>query len=85
MYSNKVGYLGGIAWALMTARICQLYPNALSSTIVVKFFKIYKEWCARVDRCARSANRAPSHHPTAPRFRAWLTQEMAQSRRSQGN
>jgi len=42
-----MGYLGGIAWALMTARICQFYPNAIASTIVIKFFHIYKAWCDR--------------------------------------
>lgn len=44
IYSNVMGYLGGVAWALMTARICQFYPNACSSTIVIKFFRVYQGW-----------------------------------------
>jgi len=44
IYSNIMGYLGGIAWALMTARVCQLYPKACAGTIVIKFFTVYKGW-----------------------------------------
>lgn len=39
-----MGYVGGVACALLTARICQLYPNAAASTIVMRFFKIYHQW-----------------------------------------
>ena len=31
------GFPGGVAWAMLVARICQLYPNAVSSAIVEKF------------------------------------------------
>lgn len=41
VYSNAVGFLGGIAWSLLVARICQLYPNATASTIVSRFFALY--------------------------------------------
>lgn len=44
LYSNAMGYLGGVACALLTARICQLYPNAAASTIITRFFKIYHQW-----------------------------------------
>ncbi|KAL1407225.1 polynucleotide adenylyltransferase [Vanrija albida] len=44
IYANVLGYPGGVAWALLTARICQLYPNAAPSTIVAKFFPIYYQW-----------------------------------------
>ena len=42
--SNVLGYLGGISWALMVARVCQLYPNAAPSTMVQKFFLTYLNW-----------------------------------------
>ncbi|KAF7721334.1 polynucleotide adenylyltransferase [Apophysomyces ossiformis] len=44
VYSNVLGFLGGVAWALLVARICQLYPNACASTIVSKFFAIFAGW-----------------------------------------
>eukprot|EP01099_Mayorella_cantabrigiensis_P005414 TRINITY_DN4332_c0_g1_i1.p1 TRINITY_DN4332_c0_g1~~TRINITY_DN4332_c0_g1_i1.p1 ORF type:complete len:701 (-),score=179.38 TRINITY_DN4332_c0_g1_i1:227-2275(-) len=44
IYSNVVGYLGGVSWALLCARICQLYPNALPSTLVSRFFLVYSQW-----------------------------------------
>lgn len=39
IYANVVGFLGGVSWALLTARICQLYPNALPSTLLSRFFR----------------------------------------------
>ncbi|KAK6146835.1 hypothetical protein DH2020_020704 [Rehmannia glutinosa] len=38
------GFLGGINWALLVARICQLYPNALPSMLVSRFFRVYNLW-----------------------------------------
>ena len=44
IYSNVMGFFGGVAWAIVVARVCQMFPNATSSTIVHKFFKIMKDW-----------------------------------------
>lgn len=44
IYSNAMGFVAGVALALLTARICQLYPNAAASTIVTRLFKIYQQW-----------------------------------------
>lgn len=44
IYSNVLGYLGGVSWAMLVARVCQLYPNADSSTLVQKFFMVFYKW-----------------------------------------
>lgn len=44
VYSNKVGFCGGVTWAMLTARICQLFPNLPPSGILQKFFHIYSIW-----------------------------------------
>jgi len=44
IYSNVLGFLGGVSWAMLVARICQLYPNAVAATLVQKFFLIYSKW-----------------------------------------
>lgn len=41
---NMYGFPGGVAWAILVARVCQLYPKATGSTIVLKFFKIMGQW-----------------------------------------
>lgn len=44
IYANIIGFPGGVVWAMMVARVCQLYPKATSSTIVAKFFLVMKGW-----------------------------------------
>lgn len=44
IYGNVYGYPGGVAWAIMVARICQLYPYANGATIVSKFFNLMFKW-----------------------------------------
>lgn len=44
IYSNVMGYLGGISWAILVARVCQLYPNQNYGCIVVRFFRFYDIW-----------------------------------------
>nr|XP_011421945.1 poly(A) polymerase beta isoform X2 [Crassostrea gigas] len=44
IYSNALGFLGGVSWAMLVARVCQLYPNAAPATLLHKFFMIIHKW-----------------------------------------
>lgn len=44
VYSNVLGYLGGVSWAMLVARVCQLYPNAAPATLVHRFFLVMSKW-----------------------------------------
>ncbi|GJZ76152.1 nuclear poly(A) polymerase 4, partial [Tanacetum coccineum] len=38
------GFLGGVNWALLVAQVCQLFPNAIPSMLVSRFFRVYTNW-----------------------------------------
>lgn len=44
IYSNMLGFLGGVSWAILVARTCQLYPNAAPSKLIQKFFLVFTKW-----------------------------------------
>ncbi|KAF2749397.1 Poly(A) polymerase [Sporormia fimetaria CBS 119925] len=44
IYGAVFGFPGGVAWAIMVARICQLYPFACGATILAKFFNLMLKW-----------------------------------------
>ncbi|XP_041353058.1 poly(A) polymerase type 3-like isoform X2 [Gigantopelta aegis] len=44
IYSNSLGYLGGVSWAMLVARVCQLYPNSAPATLLHKFFMVFSKW-----------------------------------------
>ena len=44
IYSNAMGYLGGVAWAILVAKVCQLYPKCKSNKLIRKFFELYGSW-----------------------------------------
>jgi len=44
IYSNILGFLGGVQWALLVARTCQLYPCAAPAALVHKMFVVFRRW-----------------------------------------
>jgi len=44
IYSNVLGFFGGVTWAVLAARVCQLYPNYVPSQLVNRFFRTYDQW-----------------------------------------
>lgn len=44
IYANIVGYPGGVAWAMLVARVCQLYPRANGAMIANRFFFVMRDW-----------------------------------------
>lgn len=44
IYSNVLGFFGGITWSLLVARICQLYPYFAPSQLLNRFFRLYAQW-----------------------------------------
>lgn len=44
LYSNVLGFLGGVNYAILVAFVCQRYPNACPGTCVRKFFQMYTQW-----------------------------------------
>ena len=44
IYSNVLGYLGGVSWALLVAKTCQQYPRAMPAVLLQKFFLMYSKW-----------------------------------------
>mmetsp|Transcript_9883 Transcript_9883/g.15206 ORF Transcript_9883/g.15206 Transcript_9883/m.15206 type:complete len:664 (+) Transcript_9883:37-2028(+) len=44
LYSNVLGFLGGINWAILVAKVCKQHPDALPSTLLRIFFHTYAHW-----------------------------------------
>jgi len=44
IYSNVMGYPGGVSYALMVAFVCILYPRAAPSYLVRVFFMVFAVW-----------------------------------------
>lgn len=38
------GYLGGVSWAILVAKVCTIYPKAGAARIINKFFLVMSQW-----------------------------------------
>jgi len=44
IYRSVFGLFGGVTWAVLVARVCQLYPHYSPSQLVNRFFRVYDQW-----------------------------------------
>ncbi|MGK3739623.1 MAG: poly(A) polymerase Pap1 [Bacillariaceae sp.] len=44
IYSNVLGFLGGVNWAIMVAHVCKRYPIYGPSSLLRTFFQTYATW-----------------------------------------
>mmetsp|Transcript_32500 Transcript_32500/g.87267 ORF Transcript_32500/g.87267 Transcript_32500/m.87267 type:complete len:515 (-) Transcript_32500:47-1591(-) len=44
IHSEMLGFFGTITWALLVARVCQLYPCYAPNQLVNRFFRVYDQW-----------------------------------------
>ena len=49
LYSNALGYLGGISWAILVAKICQMFPYLKLNKLLEKLFLFYSNWTWECD------------------------------------
>jgi len=49
IYSNVLGYLGGIAWAILVARICIMFPDCKPNQLLKYFFEYYLNYNWKAD------------------------------------
>ncbi len=72
VYSNVMGYLGGVNWAILVAKLCQWYPRMNASAIVARFFMMFGErwkWPQAVYLCEMESSSMglPQWDPNDPR------------------
>eukprot|EP00189_Rhodosorus_marinus_P010128 CAMPEP_0184739966 /NCGR_PEP_ID=MMETSP0315-20130426/2909_1 /TAXON_ID=101924 /ORGANISM="Rhodosorus marinus, Strain UTEX LB 2760" /LENGTH=539 /DNA_ID=CAMNT_0027209269 /DNA_START=226 /DNA_END=1845 /DNA_ORIENTATION=+ len=44
VYSNILGYLGGISWTIMTAKVCTIFHPSPPAVLLYKFFQLFSYW-----------------------------------------
>jgi len=44
IYGSYFGFMGGTAWAICVARICQMYPQADLAQLTARFFRVLSRW-----------------------------------------
>lgn len=79
IYSNVLGFFGGISWAILVARVCQLYPHYAAGPLVKRFFRFYDRWNWKNPVCLCPI-REPSTEPGLMAFRVWNPKTNPQDR-----
>ena len=44
LYSNKMGFLGGVNFGILAAFMCQLFPNMAPAGTLHRFFQLFQTW-----------------------------------------
>ncbi|KAI5189719.1 poly(A) polymerase [Nematocida minor] len=44
VYGHSYGYMGGVAYALCIAKVCQMNPNSEAIDLIHKFFDLFSKW-----------------------------------------
>lgn len=44
VYGHTYGYMGGVAYALCMAKVCQMHPSLSAFEIIEKFFDVFTKW-----------------------------------------
>jgi len=69
LYSNVLGFLGGVNWAILVAKVVQIKPNATPPALIRLFFRMFARW--RWPKPVRLLNmQKTSPHPSVE-FPCW--------------
>jgi poly(A) polymerase len=71
VYSNVLGFLGGINCAILTAFTCQRFPNASPSMLLCRFFRIYNQWKWPAPIFLRDIKHDDEDLPQGPAYQVW--------------
>ena len=44
LHSNVMGYLGGIGWAILVAKVCKDNPKMEPNQLLHRFFEFYRDY-----------------------------------------
>lgn len=44
IHSNVMGYLGGVAWAILVAKVCKDNPYMETNQLLTEFFRFYRDY-----------------------------------------
>jgi len=66
IYGSYLGFMGGTAWAICVARICQMHPQADLAQLTARFFRVLSRWNWQEPLCLLPDCGSGQHVPTVP-------------------